>query len=243
VVEYTGRDSDVGSAISSIATLHFLEGPWLLALCDGGPAPQLLVLNVLLPHQDLRSWRILGLPLLRNPRCYTQCEEAVAEHPEFSVDPAQKIFAVFSRDARALVTPVELLVRRAHHVCASPHIPWNEWAEDVITVRLHPDTHALRLFDMKVLALCGSEHIPEGWGVRMYDLSKSSQGDIRVQQVREGAGGGRRKVLSAPKWFARCQMGAGFHLSARFIGNKVVCFFVSPLRVETRLCYTQRCAT
>jgi len=148
------------------------------------------------------------------------------------VDPAQKIFVVFSSDNRALVTPVELFIRRVNRVRTSPYIPWDEWADDVITVHLHPGAHALRLFDTKVLTLCGSAHRPEGWGVRMYDFSRFGQRDIRIQQVGEGAGGVCTRVLSTPKWFSRCQMGDGIPHSTRFVGNKVVCFFVSPLYIQ-----------
>ena len=229
---------DIGSAISTIVALRFLGGPWLLALCYGDSTPQLLVLDLLLPQQDSKRWRILGLPSLPGPKCYTQCDEAVAEYPEFSVDPTQKIFVIFSLDNRALVIPVEPLLRRIQRVLTSPYIPWDDWMEDVMTVLLHPSTHALRLCDTKVLALCGSAHHPEGWGVRMYDLSKSGRRHMRLQQVNKRAGGGHRSVLLTPKWFTQCQMGDGVPHSTLFVGNKVVCFFVSPPLSEVLVPYS-----
>ena len=211
-----------------------MEGPWLLALCHGKPAPQLLVFNLLLPRQDPRSWRILDLPLplLPTPQCYTQCEEALAEYPEFSVDPAQRIFVVYSPDKQALVTPVGLLIRRIDPMRTSPYIPWNEWGEDVVTVHLEPSVHTLRLFDTKVVTLSGSAHHPKAWGVRMYDFSRSGRTDIQSLRVSKKTGVVLRRILSTPKWFVRCQMGDGIPHVTRFVGSKVVCFFVSSLWIR-----------
>ena len=240
VLRYSSDNTAIGSAISSTTHMSFFEGSWLLSLCYEGPAPRLLFLNTLLPQQDLRSWRILGLPLLPGPRYYTQYEKAPTEYPEFSVDPSQRIF-VSLLCGRALITPVDLLMRRMNSARASPYIPWEEWVEDVTVVHLHHNAHTLQLVDMKVLALCGSVHRPEGWGVQIYDLSKSGRRDIQVQPIDEGTDWGCREVLLTPKWFARCQMGDGIPHVARLVGNKVVCFFVSPLFVQTRSYRIQHC--
>lgn len=239
VLEYSSGDTTIGRAISSITTMGFFEESWLLALCYEGPTPQLLVLNTLLPQQDPRSWRILGLPPLPAPRWYTQYEKTPTDYPEFSVDPAQRIFVVVSMDNRALITPVELLIQRMRAVRASPYIPLDEWMEGATVVHLHPNAHTLQLFDMKVLALCGSAHHPRVWGVQMFDLSKSGRRDIQLQQINEGGRGGCMRVLPAPKWFARCQVGDGIPRTTRFVGNKVVCFFVSPVYAQKCSCLIQ----
>lgn len=233
VLEYLSDDTDIGSAVGRITGVRFLEESWLLAPCYGGPTPQLLVLNTLLPQQDPRSWRILGLPPPPGPSIccsiLTHYEKPLAECPGFSVDPTQRIFAVLSQDNRALVTPTELFVQRMCSARPNPCIPWDEWLEDAIIVELHSDTVTLQLFDTKVLALCA---FPGGWGVRMYDLSKLGRGDIQVQQA--GEGGGCRRVLSTPKWFARRQIGIGGTIpyGTQLVGNKVVCFSVSLLHLR-----------
>ena len=226
-------DKAIGTTISKITIIRLLEGTWLLTLCHEGRNSQLLVFNTLPPQQDSRSWRILGLPPLPAPQYCTQYENAPTEPPEFSVDPAQRLFVVIPLDKRALATPVALLIRRIHSVHASPYIPGDEWVEDFTEIKLHPTEHTLRLFDTKVLVPCGSERYPKDWGVQMFDLSKSDQRDIQVRQVSEGAGGVCRRVLSAPKWFARCRMGDGTPHSTLFVGNKVICFFVSPPHVQS----------
>ena len=214
--------------------MRFLGGGWLLALSDGRPVPRLLVLNTLLPQQDPRSWRILDLPPTPNPTEYsifTRYEKLPGECSEFSVDPTQEIFVVSYQRRRAFVLPVDLFIRHVVSMRASPHIPWDEWGEGVITIYLHPDTFALQVFDTKVLALCGFTYSPEGFGVRMYDLSRSGRRGIRFQQVSEGAGESCRRVFSTPEWFVRCQV-ADWHrkpYSTQLVGDKVVCFFVSPL--------------
>ena len=232
VLECSSDDETIGKAIFTITTMRFLEGSWLLALFYEGHSPQLLVFNTLLPQQGSRSWRILDLPSHLTLQYCTQYEKAPADYPEFSVDPAQRLFAVFPPDKRALVTPVELLIRRMHSVRVSPYIPWDEWVEDFTEIHLHPNAHTIQLFDMKVLVLCGSASYRGGWGVQMFDLSKSGQRDIQVRQASEVVGGVCRRVLSAPKWFTRCWMGDGTPYITRFVGNKVVCFFVSPLHVQ-----------
>ena len=235
VHEYSSADATTGRAISNISTAGFLEGSWLLALCYEGSTPLLLVLNTLLPQQDPRSRRILGLPPLPAPQWYTQYEKAPTDYPEFSVDPAQRIFVVVPMDNRALTIPMELFLRRMHSVRTSPYIPLEEWMEDVTVVHLHPNAHTIQLFDMKLLALCGSVRYPETWGVQMYDLSKSGRRDVQLQQTSEWAGGGYRRVLSTPKWFAQCQVGDTNPRTTRLVGNKVVYFFVS-------LPYVQMCS-
>jgi len=240
VLRWSSNNKAIGSFISGITIVRFLEGSWLLASCYEGHHPRILVLNTLLPQQDSRSWRILGLPLLPAPQYYTQYEKASTEYPEFSVDPAQSLFVVVPLDRRAFATPVELLTRRIRSARASPYISWNEWVEDFTEIPLHPTAHTLRLFDMKVLVLCGSERRRNDWGVQMFDLSKSGQRDIQVRQVNEGADGVCRRVLSTPKWFARCQMGDGIPHSTLFVGNKVICFFVSQLHVRKCLWFTKR---
>jgi len=221
--------------------MSFFEGSWLLPLCNEGLAPRLLFLNTLLPQQDPRSWRILGLPFVPAPRYYTHYEKTPTEYPEFSVDPSQRIFVVFSLDSQALITPVNLLTRRMHSVRTSPYIPWEEWVEDVTVVHLHPYAHTIQLIDMKVLALCGSAYDPEDWGVRMYDLSKSGRRNPQVQPTDERTGLGCRKALLTPRWFSRCQVRDGIPRIIRLVGNKVVCFFVSPLFIQTRSRRIRRC--
>ena len=232
VLEYSSDGPDyIGGAISNTISMCFLEGSWLLYLFNATQAPQLLVFNTLVPQRDPMSWRTLDLPPLPSHDIYhvifTQYEKPPTECPEFSVDPAQKIFVVFSQGRRVLAIPVELLVRQMHSTRANPCIPWDEWKEDVVTAYLHPDTATLQLFDTKLLALCGHAYFPKSWGVRMYDLSKSGRKDIRVQQASEGEGG-CNMAISTPKWFARCQMGSKRPYDTHLFGNTVVHFVVSP---------------
>lgn len=211
----------------------FLEGSWLLALSHRSPVPQLLVLNTLLPQQDPRSWRILDLPPLSNPTntylIYTQHEKSLAECPEFSVDPAQKVFVIWSQHKQAFVAPVELLIQHMYSARASPRISWDEWGGNLITVHPHPDTRVLQLFDTKLLALRGFVSSLEGWGVEMYDLSRSGRRDVQVREVSEGVNGICRRVLSTPKWLARYQTRDIDPFTTRLVGNKVVSVIVSPL--------------
>jgi len=219
-----------------------LEGSWLLALYYDRSTPRLLVLNTLLPQRDPRSWRILGLPPVPGLRYRAQHEEALTEYPEFSVDPTQRIFAVFPfNEGRAFITPVELLMRRLNSARADPYIPPEEWMEDAIAVHFRPTAHTLQIYDTKVLALCSSPDHPEDWGVEMYDLSKLGRKDVQVQEVDGKVGGGCRRVISIPKWFARCEMGDGTLHTTQFVGNKVLCVYVSPLYVRKGSCRIQCC--
>ena len=72
----------------------------------------------------------------------------------------------------------------------------------------------------------------------MYNLSKSGQRDIQIQKVSGGQGGGYRRVLSTSKWFSQYRIGS-IPNSTLLVGNKVVCFFVSPLYVQMLSCYIQ----
>ena len=124
----------------------------------------------------------------------------------------------------ALVIPVEPLIR---HMCSArvgPNVKWDEWAEYVIKTRRHPNTVTLWLVGTKLLALVNSGL--DGWYVEVYDLSKSGQKDIQIQQVNEGQDGEYRKLLSTPKCFARWQL-EGSPDSMYFFWNKLVCFYVS----------------
>ena len=242
VFKYSSGYTAMGRAIYGISTMSFLDGFWLLVLNHEGASPQLLVLNTLLPRHDPKSWRILGLPLRGTPRCYNQYENAPTEHPQFSVDPAQRIFVVVLMNNCALIIPVELLIRRMHSVRSRPYIGFDEWMEDVTEVPLHPTTHTLQVFDVKILALSGSAHHPEAWGVQMFDLSKSGRRDAQLLPDDEGMDGGFRRVLSTPKWFVRCDvLGDGIPRSTRIVGNRVVCFYVSPLCVQGCSCLIQCC--
>jgi len=187
------------------------------------------------------AWRILGLPKLpniyRNYSVISQYEKPLAELPEFLVDPAQRILVLASQDSQAFVIPVELFLQRVHSVRADPYIPWDEWAGDVTTVHLHPGARTLQLFDTKLLALSCQLSRQGGWGVWMYDLSKSGQRDTQIQQ--EGPGEGER-ILSTPKWFARCPrgpMGYGIPCETKLVGNKVISIYVNPLFLQTYSCH------
>ena len=245
VLEHSSDDPDyIGGAISNTTSMCFLEGSWLLSLFYTTQAPQLLVFNTLVPQWDPMSWRALDLPPLPSHDVYrlifTQYEKLEGlptECPEFSVDPAQKIFVVFSQGRRVLTISVELLVRQMHSTRVNPCIPWDEWREDVVTAYLHPDVITLQLFDTKLLALRGSAHFPESWGVQMYDLSKSGRKDIRVQQASEGEGG-CNMAISTPKWFARCQMEGIRPYSTHLFGNAVIHFIVSPRYIQKCSCST-----
>ena len=234
VLNHSSDDPDIGSPIPNITTIHFLDGSWLLALSHRSCAPQLLVFNTLLPQQDPRSWRILDFPLLFEPNpdyhIFTQYEKPLADCPEFSVDPAQRIFILVYHQARGLAVPVEPFIRQMRCEHDNPWIAWDEWGEEVIAVHLPPDASSIQLYDMKVLALCSSGYSRD-WDVQTYDLSKSGRNDIQVQQVDEGVGAGCRRVLSTPKQLARCEVRDGNSYGAHLIGNQVFCFIVSPAYV------------
>ena len=231
VLRHSSDDPDIGNVIASIITMRFLEGSWLLALCEGSYAPRLLALNTLLPQEDPKSWGIFYLPLLpdrhSNHRILTQYEKSPTECPEFLVDPAQRIFVLVCHQERALAVPVEVLIRHTRHGYASPWILWEEWGGDVITIHLCPDICSLQLYDTKVLALCSaSSGDSSDWGVLTYDLSKSGRRDIRIWQIGE-ADLGCRRILSTSKQLARCGIGEEIPDGTQLVGNQVFCFTVS----------------
>lgn len=173
--------------------------------------------------------------------CYSipsQYECPPTEPSEFLVDPAQRHFAVFALRGSAIVIPVNLITRDVFSLSARPYVTWEEWGKDTIRLRLYPDTSSLQFVGTKMLALCGSPSYPVNWGVEMYDLSKLGQKDIQMNQVSEGQDGVCRRVLSAPKWFARCQIGdeGGAPNNTYLVGNKVVCFYVSLATFSNRSC-------
>ena len=235
---------DLGGAISGITTIEFLEGTWLLAVSHN-PDPQLLIIDTLVPKQYRRSWQILKLPpLTARGGAYsisTQCENSLARYPEFSVDPAQRNFAVFSKKGWTLVVPAELLKRCLNSVRANRHIWWDDWKKHVTAIYL-PDTVTVRIVDMKALVLRGSGNFPENWGVEMYDLSKSAQKDsMQTKRVGEERDARRRKAPPTPKWFEICHSVNRTPLRTLFIGNKVIYFSVSrPLYVQSHLRRAQR---
>ena len=113
VLEHSSDDPRFGHEIACISEVHLLEETWLLASLNPHPNPQLLVFNTLLPPQDPRSWRILELirihPYERYsfpPRCG---DPPTADFPEFSVDPAQKMFVLCLdiHEQSAFAVPVE----------------------------------------------------------------------------------------------------------------------------------------
>ena len=215
VLELSSDEPDIGRTITGISGMEFIDGSWLVALSDLGSNPQLLVFNTLLPRQGPRSWRILQLPALSSNRFYmipSRHGNVPAERPEFLVDPAQTNFVIQSYRGSALLIPVELFMRVVDSACADPYLKWEDWGRD-------------QLVDTKVLALRTSPPYPAGWGVEVYDLSKSSQKDLQVQEVNEEGDIGCRKILSTPHWFVKLQMGIA--TSTFLVGNKVVCFFVS----------------
>ena len=196
----------------------------LFVLSDVGPV---IVFNTLLSQQDPRSWRVFDLPLLPDPlgrySICTQYEKPQAEFPEFSVDPAQRIFAVFSSPDLVLVFPVGLFMRYMKSVRTDCHVSWNEWGGDAIEVHLHPDTLQLQIFNTKILAL-RIESLPlRQWGVEMFDLSISGR-----REIGEGVGRGGNRVLSKSKWFVLCPRGDRPSYNTVIVGNDV-CFSVSHL--------------
>ena len=221
-----------------ISSVSLLEGPWLLALSDPNIYPHLLVFNTTLPQQeDSRSWRVLQLPQPSYGSYYSfpaRYGDPLAERPEFSVDPVQQTFVVFSLEL-ALVIPVKSFIEQMWSARANPYLGWEDWGENVIAIHPHPNTRCLQLIDTKLLALINS---PEGWGVEVYDLSKSGQRDILIQRVGEGQCTGYRKLLSTPKYFTRCQL-EGPPNSTYFVGNKLVCFCVSLPYVQNQAFHNQ----
>ena len=172
-----------------------------------------------------------------------QYECSSTELSEFLVDPDQRHFTVFALRGSALVIPVNLLIRDVFSLSPGPHVTWEEWGKGTIRLRLYPDTSALQFIGTKMLALCGSPSYPVNWGIEMYDFSKLGQQDIQMNQVNEGQDGVCRRVLSAPKWFARCQIGDedGAPNNTYLVGNKIVCFYVSPAAFSNRPCNFNPC--
>ena len=230
MLEHSSADRRFGDEISGIYKICLLEGSWLLASLHPDPNPRLLAFNTLLPSGDARSWRILELPRLRDYECYTiqGGDLPTAGFPEFLVDPTQRIFVLPLSSYRksALAVPVESFTRAMCSARSSPHVQWEDWGKDVVHINLPPDTLALQLAGTVLLALIGYLSNPEGWGVEVYDFSKSGQKDMELQQVR----GGCRRVLRTSKWSAGCQI-EGALGSTYFMGNKIVCFYVSLLNV------------
>lgn len=241
---YSGHDPGVGVAITGIRTVQFLEETWLLAISHC-PGPVLLVFNMLLPQHDPRSWRTLQLPRLTRGGTYsvvTQYKNPLVERPDFSVDPTQKNFVLFSPQDLTLVVPVELLIRCMDSVRVDSRVLWDDWGKDVLTVYPHPDTVTVQLVDAKLLALRGTAYYQEEWGAEMYDLSKSAQKDIEVLRIGEERDGRYMRVLSTPKWFGPCQMGAEIPSNTFLVGNNVVCFYVSSQRAQSQLRHIQPCS-
>jgi len=121
---------------------------------------------------------------------------------------------------------MELLVRYTHSVRNNSCIPWDEWGKGIVTVHLHPDALTLEILDTKVLVLRHLVDQQEVCGVDVYDLSRSGQRDIRVQQISEGVAERRRRVLPAPKCFIPCHKGDDTYHTMSLLGN-IVYFIVS----------------
>ena len=214
--------------------MEFVQGTWLLAVSDEID-PKLLILDTLLPEHDPRSWRILQLPPLSSPVqpyfIFTRHDSSLASCPEFLVDPTQRYFVVLSPDGFALVVPERLLDWCMDFASANGRISWDDWGRDLIAIRL-PETVEIQVVDAKLLTHRGwytflGTSACQGM-IEMYDLSKSAQRDIQVQQVGEKRDGGCRKVLSIPKWSNQFQEGGENPLGALIVGNKVVRYYVSP---------------
>lgn len=237
VLECSSDDPVIGTAISAISDVHLLEGSWLVALSDRNTSPQLIVFNTLLPQQDAKSWRILQLPRLPCGDYFfsSRYGDWPAEFPGFLVDPAQMSF-VMSSQKSALVIPVEPFIREISSARANPFVQWDDWGKHVVRTHLHPKTLILQLVGTKLLALRSYLPLQGTFFVDTYDLSKSGQGDI--QQVNEWQDGGFRKVLLTPKCSVQCQV-EGFPNTLQFVGNKLVCFYVSlPTFKSPRFIFT-----
>ena len=234
VLERSSNDPGIGDTISDINRLCFLEGPWLLALSHRDFDSRLVVFNTLLPQQNPRSWRILELPVPSHGYYwFAPRYDLLAERPEFSVDPAQRIFVVHCLRF-AIVIPVEPFTREMTSACANTYLQWEEWGVYAIKSLHHPNAPTLQLVDMRILSLHITLLGQTDFCVDMYDHSKSSQRDIRRTDgwMDEGYAG----VLSTPKWSAKCQMEEP-PITERFMGNKLVCFYVSLSKFSLLVLY------
>ena len=226
-------DPSLGETILGISTVEFLDGTRLLAVSNF-PRTELLVLDTLLPEHDPRSWRILQLPPLPIHSAaysvFTRHENSPAGYPEFSVDPAQEFFVIFSQTELTYVVPAELLQRCMGCVRADNRISWDDWGEDLTALCLSGRA-VVRLVEMKVVALVETlGTFEENWSVRMYDLSKFARKDIQVQQVGE-EDGKCRKTLQTPTWSGSYQGGDRSPIWGIPLGNKFICSHVSlPMR-------------
>jgi len=240
VLEHSSDDPGIGDAISNITSMC-LEGSWLLVASHPRPVPLLLVFDTQLPQQDSRSWLILDLPPVPPHGRYSiiaRRENPFAECPEFLVDPAQRVFALFTTQSLVPVVPVELLIQYARSVRTSSHTPWNEWGKDVIIVYPGSGSLALQIFDTKVLVLRRFSDLMYMHGVDVYDLSRCGQKDIQMQNIDGGAGGRCSRVLPNPKWFIPCNRGDSIHRSMSLLGN-VAYFIVSfTMRPKVVLSYS-----
>jgi len=240
VLEHSSDDPGIGNAISDITSMC-LEGSWLLVASHPRPVPLLLVFDTQLPQQDPRSWLILDLPQVPahgRHSILTRRENPFAECPEFLVDPAQRVFALFTTRSRVPIVPVELLIRCANSVRTSSHIPWKEWAEDVIMLYPGSNSVALQIFDTKVLVLRRLTDPMYMYGVDVYDLGRCGQKVIQMQNIGRGVDGKCSRVPPAPKWLIPCHMGDGIHGSMTLLGS-VACFMVSPtMRPKAVLSYS-----
>ena len=220
VLERSSNDPEIGDVISGVYRLCFLEGPWLLALSHRGSDFRILVFNTPLPQQDPRSLRILELPALTRG-CYLflpRYGESLAGCPEFSVDPARRIFAVLL-PRWAIVISVGPFIRGMSSVRASPYLQWGDWGEYAIKTRFHSNSSNPNIFGTKVLVL-DSRTRPKTFLVEIYDLGEDVQ--RLIQRSDEGYGG----VLLTPRWTATFQKGEP-PKRAYFLGDKLVCFYVS----------------
>lgn len=241
VLEHSSDDPGIGDEISHIANIYFLEGSWLLASSRPRLAPRLLVFDMQLPQEDPRSWQILDLPPVPPPGrhlIFTRRENPFAAYSEFLVDPTQRVFALFTTQNLLFIVPVELLVRHTHSVRTGSCIQWDEWGKDVVTIHIYPHTLAVDIFDAKVLVLHRLVDRREMWGVDVYDLSRSGQRDIQVQQIGEEVDESHRRVLPAPKWFIPCSKEDNICHTISLLGNVVYFIVSSTTRSEMVLSYS-----
>ena len=240
VLERSSDDPGIGDAISNITSIC-LEGSWLLVASHPRPVPLLLVFDTQLPQQDPRSWLILDLPPVPphgRHSIITRRENPFAECPEFLVDPAQRVFALFTTQSLVPIVPVELLIWHARSARTSSHIPWNEWGKDVIILYPGSGSLALQIFDTKVLVLRRFSDPMRMHGVDVYDLSRCGQKDIQMQNINGGAGKRCSRVLPVPKWFIPCYVEDGTHGSMSLLGNAAYFIVSSTMRSKVVLSYS-----